>query len=350
MGAQLKIGIIVTLAVLLGLGASTASAENMVGPAAPEHSDDHLVLVPNTADADAVAGAVCRQYGYGMVAHPEQVLRGGILFSCSPPFRPAAAGSRPFGQQAIKLGTTTGFELGGQISNYRYQEHVVANTEFMNETGPHFGITGTATKAFDVYGHGVFVTGDGRFAYGSNDYEGSGTKSGVDDFLWDVRLLGGADFVFDNAASSGKNFSISPYLGLGYRNLFNDLRGKTSTGALGYRRDSQYLYLPVGVTPRFRVTNDARVSINMEYDQLLQGWQTTSIGDATPGATDLNNRQHGGYGLRGSVMYQKAKWSAGPFFDYWNIDQSTINCDNVQCGFEPHNQTIEYGVQAFYRF
>jgi hypothetical protein len=41
-----------------------------------------------------------------------------------------------------------------------------------------------------------------------------------------------------------------PYAGLGFRYLYNDLRGTSSTGAIGYRRESHYFYVPLGVTLR----------------------------------------------------------------------------------------------------
>ena len=49
-------------------------------------------------------------------------------------------------------------------------------------------------------------------------------------------------------------------------------------------------------------------------------------------------------------MYEEAEWSVGPFFNYWNIDQSEIkHIDGIGI-IEPHSQTVEYGVQARYRF
>lgn len=245
-------------------------------------------------------------------------------------------------KSGFNLGSRTGFEVGGQISYYRYQEHVREHPEFIHEIGPKFGITATGTK---VFGNGIFVAGDLRFAFGANHYSsaGSGTADGKQDYLGDIRLLGGKDFAF-----SSHPIEISPYLGLGYRNLYNDLRGSTSTGALGYRRDSQYLYLPVGVTPRFGLTDNSRLAINVEYDWLIQGWQASYLSDASSSLGDIYNKQNAGYGLRGSIMYEKAAWSVGPFFDYWNINQSDIV--GSLGAFEPHNQTIEYGLQARYHF
>jgi hypothetical protein len=244
----------------------------------------------------------------------------------------------------ITLGSRAGFEIGGQVAGYYYQEHLRPNVFFMEQYGPQFGITAAATKTFN---HGLFAKADARFAYGNNHYNGSGSKDGNDDFLGEARVLGGKDFL------TGK-FGVSAYTGLGYRNLFNDLRGTTSQNAIGYRRDSQYLYLPVGITPRFRVTDNSRISTNFEYDWLVQGWQTTYLSDTSASEHDVVNKQHSGYGLRGSVMYEVASWAIGPYFSYWNIDQSSVKFTNTSaCRFgcvEPSNETFELGLQATYHF
>ena len=242
----------------------------------------------------------------------------------------------------ISLGTQPGFDIGGQLSGYHYGEDV-QHSFFAEEYGPQFGITGSGTLALR---YGFFTSADVRLAYGNNQYNGSGSKGDNPDYTGEVRILGGKDFV-TNA------LGVSAYAGLGYRNLYNDLRGSTDIGAQGYRRDSQYLYVPICITPRFRVTDTSRISTNIEYDYLVKGWQTTDLGDAIPGASDVTNTQNSGYGLRGSIMYEFNTWSFGPYTEYWNINESDIKVGGPGCTFgcaEPHNQTIEVGLQAKYHF
>lgn len=250
-------------------------------------------------------------------------------------------GNKDVSASQMDLSTKTGVEVGLLASYYRYQEHVIEHPEFMSEVGPEGGITLTGTQAL---GAGFFVMADSRFAYGQNHYSSkrTGTQNGLTDYLGEVRALAGKDFAFTES-----RLDVSPYIGAGYRNLFNDWSGTTSTGNHGYHRDSQYLYLPVGVTPRFRVADDARVSVNMEYDQLLMGWQTSYLSDFGSPQGDVTQKQNSGYGLHSGIMYERASWAAGPFFNYWNIDQS----DFGKFGWhEPHNQTVESGLQARYRF
>jgi hypothetical protein len=260
----------------------------------------------------------------------------------------------------IGLGTTNGFEFGAQGSWYRYQEHVVADQEFMHISGGKGGLTVDANK---VFSDGTFIGGNVRGAYGHENYTGgdinlfTGQKipsnhNDEDDMLLEGRIVAGHDFIFDHYKEG--NFSLSPYAGLGMRFLYNDGGGQDSNGVNGYRRYSQYLYLPMGVTPRIRLDHDSRLTLNAEYDQLLYGWQVSSLGDSAPNSGDLVNNQYDGYGMRASAMYEQAAWSIGPFFNYWNINQSNSGCTHyatsfIICGVEPHNQTTEYGLQVRYR-
>ena len=88
-----------------------------------------------------------------------------------------------------------------------------------------------------------------------------------------------------------------------------------TTGAAGYRTD-EYLYLPIGITARTRVASHGTLSLNLEFDPLLHGWQKTrgsqlGGGDipATPtapaftleGFTDVSFDQHSGWAVRASA-------------------------------------------------
>ena len=186
-----------------------------------------------------------------------------------------------------------------------------------------------------------FVRGDLSFATGKADYSSpaSGTKNGNTDWNCELRGLVGKDF--DN-----KTYVLSPYSGLGYRYLFNDLRGATSTGAIGYRRESSYSYLPFGVTHRLRLESVARLSTTLEYDYFLDGRQKSYTSDLNGLFQDVVNKQHAGYGIRGSMYYEKNSWSLGPWFRYWNINQS----DLVLSIFEPKGTTSEVGLRMGYKF
>lgn len=260
----------------------------------------------------------------------------------------------------MSLGTLNGIEFGAQGSWYRYQEHVVANKTFMHIDGGSAGLTVDANKVFK---DGTFLGASIRGSYGSHDYTGGdqniftgetipATHEGEDDILLEGRLLAGHDFILDKYDYG--NFSLSPYAGIGIRFLYNYGSGADSNGVLGYKRYSHYLYVPLGLTQRFRVTDNSRIALNGEYDHLIKGWQESQLGDFQPGAETLSNDQETGFGIKASAMYEQSSWSVGPFFNYWNINQSKRACarytsTSLLCGTEPHNQTIEYGLQIRYR-
>lgn len=255
-------------------------------------------------------------------------------------------------QEKMRLGTDTGAELGLQLSHYHYQEHIVPDQQFMHLSGDNIGLIFDGSRA---YRSGFFWGGDARLTYGRADYTGGdqdiygniypSSRNGDTNIIAETRAFLGHDYIYTNALWGTINFSLSPYAGLGFRYLFHDGSGSDSNGVKGYKRYSHYLYVPFGITPRFRITDASRISLNAEYDQLIYGWQVSAFSDG-----DLTNSQHGGRGWRGSVMYEREHWSFGPFANYWNINESSYACTASVCGWEPHNQTYEYGLQGKYRF
>jgi hypothetical protein len=155
---------------------------------------------------------------------------------------------------------------------------------------------------------------------------------------------------------------LAAYTGFGYRFLFNDGRGITTTGNWGYRRASNYLYLPIGLIHRSALNDQARLVSTLEYDYLLFGKQISKLSDGGQGDSDLINTQRRGYGLKLSVMYEKDNWSVGPYLHYWNIDRSNwvpeyknglpkFDPNGFQLGgVEPKNNTIESGFKVSQKF
>lgn len=242
------------------------------------------------------------------------------------------------GEPADPLTTPRGWEVGGQLSNYRFEEP----DQGVEIWGPRIGVTGAYTFAGASQ---WFFRIDGRYAYGAFEYEGSGTADGLPDWILETRGVLGKDFL----PRSG--VSLSPFVGLGYRYLYNDLRGTTSTGAVGYQRFSSYVYVPLGLTARFALNGSWVIAPTIEYDFFIQGEQFSQLSDTGLGYADATNTQDKGYGYRVSLMAEKGSWAFGPWLNYWSIEES----DTVPVGFgtsvfEPQNQTREYGLDVKYRF
>jgi hypothetical protein len=245
---------------------------------------------------------------------------------------------------SMTLRTTSGAEIGRQLSSYRYEEQVNSSF-FMSNEGIKLGVTASLTQALP---HNWYVMGDGRYAWGHVDYTGSGTKANNRDAILEARLSLGRDLEFGG-------YVLSPYIGLGIRNLNNDLRGMTSTGASGYRRESSYRYLPIGLTHRFHAGGDSRIATSLEYDYLIEGSQLSRLSDADSRYNDPRNTQRFGFGFRMSTSYETMRWSAGVFYHFWSLGDSergtlTFNGVNIGGAIEPKNWTNELGVQVKYRF
>jgi hypothetical protein len=186
----------------------------------------------------------------------------------------------------------------------------------------------------------------GLVNYNSND---TGSANGEQDWHVDARALIGKDRVV-----RGSDFAA--FTGIGYRYLFNDGRGATSTGYGGYRRASNYIYLPIGIMHRKALDENARLESTFEYDPLLFGKQISSLSDVGNGYSDTTNKQNNGYGLRLSIMYQQSYWMIGPYAYYWRIGRSDV-VPEIQYGVptgnglvEPDNNTIEFGLKASQQF
>ncbi|MEX0958512.1 MAG: outer membrane beta-barrel protein [Burkholderiales bacterium] len=242
------------------------------------------------------------------------------------------------GEPADPGRTWRGWELGGQLSNYRFEEPDFG----VKIQGPKAGVTGAYTFSGK---RKLFFRMDGRLAYGSLDYEGSGTLDSIPNWIFEVRGVLGKDFL------PGSRTSLSPFAGLGYRYLYNDFRGTTSTGAVGYQRFSRYLYLPLGLTARFKLGDSWVIAPTIEYDFFIKGEQVSQLSDTNLGFGDVTNSQDDGYGYRVSLMAEKGAWAFGPWMHYWKIERSDIVPVSSSIGFfEPKNETREFGFDVKYRF
>jgi hypothetical protein len=248
---------------------------------------------------------------------------------------------------SANIATQTGNNLGLTISGYQYKEPSLD----VVISAPLIGVDYTGTYAF---GNDWFAKADARYAYGSAKYSGSGTQSNIPYSYYDLRGLVGYDFNFTELGS----FVLAPFTGIGYRYLFDNQGGQTSSGANSYNRSSNYLYVPIGVTHRMKVNDIHKLETVFEYDYLIQGTQVSHLSQAASYLPDITNQQFRGYGLRLSSMYQFAEWSVGPYVTYWNIQNSnvatqtiTINRVNYRLtAYEPANNTIEAGIKVAYSF
>ncbi len=223
---------------------------------------------------------------------------------------------------------------------WSYEEQVAGNDDFVDEySDPVFaslGLRHWETRPDLI--RALFTTEIGA---GRAKYAGSGTLDGY----WYYKFRGEAYIAYEY-------HGFSPLLGLGYRWLYDDKGGRSSsTGALSYDRQSQYLYMPVGAI--YEITDSFK--IKAQYNYLLYGKQTSFLSDIA-GFSDIENDQNNGWGVDVTFDYRPFQ-NIGfySFFRYWDIDDSETTVGFISgvaafTAIEPMNQTVEAGVGVSYKF
>ena len=224
--------------------------------------------------------------------------------------------------------------LGVESGYYSYVEPGV-----MSMKGPLVGIHGSILgKLGEPRADGVTVGLWGRAAYTATNYTSKDTgsiNSGIPSYIGNIKPTIGYRF------SSYKQYRINPYIGAGYRFLFNNFDGfTTSTGHNGFNRYSNYLYIPIGTRASYHFTRHYGISGHAEFDWMVWGRQVSAIHNT------INNDQRNGYGLNGSLLFENYlgpgfSLGIGPYSRYWYIPESEQDKGFV----EPQNSTLEVGLK-----
>jgi len=238
------------------------------------------------------------------------------------------------------------FELSSEISQVSYKEPGV-----MKQSGNMYGISG-AYNYFDD----IVIRFETRLTSGQVDYSSinTGRMDSIDDILFEFRAITGFNI------SPDEECIVLPYFGYGYRYLEDDSQGRvTTTGHLGYKREANYYYSPIGLSIIKETRHGFILQANLEYDLFLLGIQKSYLSDAIPARSDLENKQKTGYGYRFSFKIEKEQKyfniSIEPYIMYWNIGQSEsadISDSGIIIGYgyEPKNYSTEYGLRAAFNF
>jgi hypothetical protein len=248
----------------------------------------------------------------------------------------AAAWTCAAAAQGDPLSTRGGWELGVQAATYEYDEPDFALLE-----GNRLGVSGAYTFTGNSRLHTRL---EARYSFAELEYTGSGTLSDVPDHLLELRALVGRDY-----RTGGVGWV--PYAGIGFRYLYNDLRGTSSTGAVGYRRKSRYWYVPLGVALRVPVGSGWAIVPQVEYDAFVSGAQRSYLADTGLGYSDVTNEQRNGRGARAQLVFEGPRWALSLWTNYWDIEDSDLQpIGRGLAGLEPANTTRETGVELRYRF
>ena len=238
--------------------------------------------------------------------------------------------------QGADLASKTENSVGISLSKYTYIEPSYMTLKAQN-TGFEYAGTYAFGSQWPSQGKSWFISGDIRYATGAADYESpiSGSISDTPNRYIEGRLIMGKDFDMGT-------YVLAPYAGLGLRALHNDLRRNPA----GYRRDSSYTTIPLGVVHRTKFSDQSVLSTTVEYAHLLSGTQKAQLTDTKLYSENVSLDQKKGHGFRLAMMLRFANFSVGPTVSYWNIAKSEVYKGWV----EPANTTREIGLKAQYHF
>jgi hypothetical protein len=207
---------------------------------------------------------------------------------------------------------------------------------------------GAVTADYIHSSNGYFTTVQTRGSYGKSDYKSvSGVGKGIPQYEGDLRVLTGVNIPVNGF---GGIKVIIPYFGLGLRAFLDQGKGRTTNlGFFFYDRRIYQLYLPIGASWQF-TARDLLFTPMIEFDPLILGKVNSRLSNGGTGDLSLVNTQRDGYGVRGELMVGKKgesySWEAGPFFRYWDIDDSQLTFDAFDSTFlmEPENTRLQVGA------
>jgi len=238
--------------------------------------------------------------------------------------------------QGADLESKTENSVGISFSKYTYVEPNIMTLKAQNIGIEYSGIYAFGSQ-WPSQGKSWFIGGDIRYATGAADYESpiSGSISDTPNRYVEGRLILGKDFDMGT-------YVLAPYAGLGLRSLHNDLRSNPA----GYRRDSSYTTIPLGVVHRTKFADHSVLSTTAEYAYLLSGVQKAQLTDTRLNPENVSLDQNKGYGFRLAMMLRFTNFSFGPTVSFWKIAKSEV----YKGWFEPANTTREIGLKAQYHF
>ena len=288
------------------------------------------------------------------------------------------------------------FNFSGNMAifgnNYHYKESV-NNNRFVEHSGElNGGAEFNWRVGYDIFSVGTDLTlKGGKARYASS----SGYSPDEAYQIIEPRAIVGLNTSFEDWNSNP--ITLYPYTGFGYRYYYNDGRsplysGNRTPSLGGYRRQTEYWYMPFGITIGGEITrltpspksdrshetnefwqNRITWKFNFEYDLLINAKNRSFLGDiygcygggACPDGISLSdltienkNDIGSGRGIKTFLEFGYNNISMGPYFDSWEINryksvdknlaaypEVTNQSGSTTSFYEPANVTTEVGIR-----
>jgi len=250
----------------------------------------------------------------------------------------------PAEQSANGAARLKSWQLGGIASYGHYSEHGL-----MQLQGPRSGVS--AARQLRPYGAWEIAI-QGQLQLSAMRYSSpiSGELSNVPDLETDLRIT--AQYPLSSTSADAPDaWQWSAYAGLAYRLHYNDLRGFSSLGSIGYRRLNQRIYAPVGL----QVTRPSAsaLSARLEFTPALYGTHRSYMSDVGADRDATAVQQSSGWGLEiGWLAWPD--WRLSAHHRQWSTT-ATDPWASTRFGmtrryYEPASQWRETGLQLRRQF
>jgi hypothetical protein len=251
----------------------------------------------------------------------------------------------PISAQAQSL---PGWDIGAEIFHYQYREP---------EEGVNVKDRGVLFGASLGYTH---VQGPwmarlrGSAALGTIDYSSANAK-----FKDVTQKIGQLEFHLGRDFEVLGGSTLTPFIGVGVRELIDKSGGKVFEDVKGYDRRIRYDYSIAGFDLSTAVRFNRNFTASIQYAQLIGGSSKSYFAEVEPEAPNVNLKfKDGGYGVDASAMINfrdtSGIFSIGPFLSYWDVKQSAplvfIEEEGTVTFLEPANSTWKIGLRSSYRF
>lgn len=232
--------------------------------------------------------------------------------------------------------TQEGLSIGLQGARFEYDEPGV-----MTEKGFLWGGYGSFLSSRNAP---MSVRAQAHFLVGQLDYDGAiyNTSNGTttpyqtttEDTVIETQLDAGIQ------VDSSAEFRVRLFGGLGYRFWQDRISGET-----GYRRETTYIYLPLGVEVLTVISPEMLLSFEAQYNHWLKGKNRSYLTDVNPSFGDYEFNQDTGSGFQLAGQFSLVWPQLRPFFrliyQSWDVEDSEIKFFPTTGGYllEPKNST-----------
>ena len=163
---------------------------------------------------------------------------------------------------------------------------------------------------------------------------GTGTMKDIDVEIYNLRGLYGIQLSDKLMLKSG----------IGYRHLYHYWQNQySSTGAWGYDREQDYLYVPIIAELKMPIPElNLDGKLKVEFDQIIEGNNTSYMGYQGGSNVDLDFKNSDGYAWKASYEGKRGDLTFEPYYEFMYVDDSNI----VSGSHEPANTTKEFGLRV----